>query len=544
MTSAEGAAEPPAELVAAQERTAQLALRALVEAMRQHPAEVKALEYVYCAVWNLLLSSAERASEFAHALSADRGDSALALTLEALRSHARATGVALYAIAVLLALVEVPGAAARMLAAGVVGLAQDVARVHSRNERMQEGVLALVEALEAAELAALAAAGRAPPGWTPVAHAQWLLLAAQLKNAFADLSPDATAFSRMLATLRTSYHRLARVFRHFASAGPGWRDAPLGAATVGMREWLALAKTCRLATRSYDRAQLTRAFAGSAPEPVDELAEPAVNWAQFVHVVVLVAFERLNPFWSEWLLGDAPGDVPLVPIDEAVSHLLDEQLFALSDLADRDVLLRLCNNERVMSAVALHRGPLEKVFGKYAARNSPSATEVVMADVLHLLRAISYVPARLSAAGMRLAFADSLPDGGVESLWHGEAAVAGAYGLDLDAFCECLCRCAVSKLAAGHSEVAPATAEAAAQLVVEIFGEVQRANIRGAFDALGGTVSPLRKSGGARPAGETPTLPSLTTVKLLPVAAGPNTSDAADDELLRNERGSADGRQQ
>jgi hypothetical protein len=179
-----------------------------------------------------------------------------------------------------------------------------------------------------------------------------------------------------------------------------------------------------------------------------------------------------------------------------------------------------------MSIVAQHRTSLQKVFGKYAARNSPvNSQKVVLADVLHLARAASIIapgtPGKLTAKEVRCAYADSLADGGVESLWQGEAAVAGTFRLDFDSFVECLCRCAVSKLAASHSETAPATVDAAAPLVAEVLGECHRANLRGAFDALGGKEGAPQKGAPILIAPQT--LPSLTTAK--PLHVRPDETD-------------------
>jgi hypothetical protein len=232
-------------------------------------------------------------------------------------------------------------------------IAVEMARAHPHNDVLQDGVVELLDALERARLSALAELGQPPPSWTAAAHAHWLALAAHLRSSFAGFAPDRTALHRMLGLLRESYSRLSSVYRHYATASVsaaagGARDAQaMGAALLCVREWLVLCKLCKVATRAYDQGELTRVFLQtSLGPPKPELAEHSLDFAEFVHALVIVAFERLNPFASEWLLGRS-ADVPLVPIDEAVSHLLHDHIFLLSDVPAAEAVLRLIRTEQV-----------------------------------------------------------------------------------------------------------------------------------------------------------------------------------------------------
>jgi hypothetical protein len=139
---------------------------------------------------------------------------------------------------------------------------------------------------------------------------------------------------------------------------------------LSAREWLVLCKHCKLATSSFGRAELTRAFMQLAVDPKDGLGEPTLAFDEFVQVLVLVAFERVNPFAADWLLGHS-ADVPLVPLDEALAHFLSNHLLALSDAPDAAVAFRLITNEQVRAARVEPRVPL----GRYATQptHAPSA---------------------------------------------------------------------------------------------------------------------------------------------------------------------------
>lgn len=382
----------PPEL-AAREHTAQAALGALLAALRSHPTDLSVCEYALCALWNLLLSSATLSYEFVH----NEREDALGLLAGALRAHASAPGVVLYAVAVLLAVVDVEGATERMAQLDVARLAQQAARSHTLNARLQEGVVALLDALERAELAALAEAGGAPAGWTAAAYSHWLRAAARLRAAFSDLSPDSTAIYRMLATLRANYHRLGQLFRHYALTGSGWRDAPLGGAKLGLREWHELAKMCRLSTRSFSRAEIERVFLQTALEPKDSLSEHLLSFGEFLHALILVAFERLNPFAADWLVGRST-DVPMVPIDEAVSHLLHQHLFALADMPNPEVVRYLVKHELVGRRPFAPFAPRPSVAGPPArsATHSISPRAGAGGMARHFDRLLALTAARLA----------------------------------------------------------------------------------------------------------------------------------------------------
>lgn len=509
----------PAPRLATREPAARAAMGALLDAMRAHPAEAKALEYALCAVWNLLLSSAPLAREFAQR----RGpDAPLGLARDALSAHARSAGVVAYAIAALLAVVELPEAVEGMAELEVGALVQQVARSHTRNVRLQEGAVSLLEALDRAAPPPGARGDASAPGWTAATHAHWLHTAAELRGAFAELAPDSTALYRCLSSLRSGYHRLGRIYRHYTTGGSGWRDAPLGAPTLGLREWQQLAKACRLATRSFGAKELERVFLTASRKPAEGAGgERALHFVGFVRAAVLVAFGRLNPFAAEWLLGRA-ADVPLVPLDEAVSHLLQEHLFAPPDMAPPGLMASLVSHEMVTSAarrrergrraarrltpshtpprralaprllqaesaVSAHGPLLLKLFRKYASRNSAAATHVVLADAMHLLRGAGALAlGRLTAREVCCAFADCLPDLGVESLHEPDRPEQPSrHGLEFPSFVQCLCRCAVNKLAVAHSDATPATADAAAAHIAELVADVVRAYNKGVFDSVG-----------------------------------------------------------
>jgi len=393
-----------------------------------------------------------------------------------------------------------------------VAVAQQVARGHPNNARLQEGVVELLDALERAEQEVLAEEGGAPPGWTPQAHAQWLALAAQLRSTFQDLSPDPTALYRMLDFLHANYHQLALIFRHYAFSGDG-NEASVDNFLLDVREWNQFARTCKLATRAYDRAQITRVFLQMRSDcegRQDRLTELQLTFGEFIEALVRVCFMRMNPFFQSWLLGTAADDVVLVPLDEAVRHTLEHNVFPLSQAPGADATQRLINNEQVDAILAQHRPVLLKVFKKFVLRKLGTQELVRLADFMQLARQAQIVaPGRFTAREVRTAFADArggMVDG--EALDSVEMT-----SVNFSEFLECLCRCAISKYVTTVHESLLHVHEAAV-LIAELIGDVCKAYQTGLLRPSGG--------GQGRPAAPPPSSrpTTTTTVKLVPINGG------------------------